>query len=193
MFALIENNQITQVGDPSVIFPNEPKPDALYAIARGAKEVIEGEREDERFYWVTFDKYEITGNTVTRKYISTPKALNDVPAVKEDGTPLMRQVRDPSSSGTDIRMIDTDEQVIVPGLKSQYAAQFKATARSLLADTDWMVIRKAERNVAIPADVAAKRLHIITECERLITACNAAADMPAFIQAVNSANWSGNE
>lgn len=169
MFALIDNNQITQIGELKALFPNELDPTPLYATARGAKEVVEGTREDERFYWVTFDKYEITGDTVTRKYTSTPKALNDV-----------------------TETID-GETFTTPGLKSQYEAQFKATARSLLAETDWMVIRKAERNVAIPSDVAAKRLHIITECDRLITACNAAANMPAFIQAVNSANWSGNE
>jgi hypothetical protein len=52
-----------------------------------------------------------------------------------------------------------------------------------------MVIRKAERNVAIPTDVVAKRAAIFAECDRLTAAVTAAADMPAFITAVQSANW----
>jgi hypothetical protein len=45
----------------------------------------------------------------------------------------------------------------------------------MLAQTDWMVIRKAERDVAIPADVVTQRAAIITECERLETAIAGAA------------------
>ncbi len=40
------------------------------------------------------------------------------------------------------------------GLKSNFIAQVKATAGSILAQSDWMVIRKAERNVDIPSSVA---------------------------------------
>jgi hypothetical protein len=59
-----------------------------------------------------------------------------------------------------------------------------------LAQTDWMVIRKAERSVAIPAETVAKRAAILAECDRLTAAVTAAQDMPSFITAVQSANWS---
>ncbi|SVE15353.1 uncharacterized protein METZ01_LOCUS468207, partial [marine metagenome] len=36
------------------------------------------------------------------------------------------------------------------GLKTSKTAQVKQTANSFLTKTDWMVIRKAERDVAIP-------------------------------------------
>ena len=59
----------------------------------------------------------------------------------------------------------------------------------MLAETDWMVIRKTERNVDIPADVVTKRAAIITECERLEAAITAAADIDAFITVVQDQRW----
>jgi hypothetical protein len=85
--------------------------------------------------------------------------------------------------------VGATEPVTTNGLKSNYIAQFKQTANSLLAQTDWMVIRKTERNVAIPDEIVAKRAAIFAECDRLTAAVTAAADMPAFITAVQSANW----
>ena len=42
------------------------------------------------------------------------------------------------------------------GLKSNFIAQVKDTAGKLLANTDWYIIRKAERNVDIPEEIALK-------------------------------------
>jgi hypothetical protein len=187
MYALVTpNNEITQIGELQTLFPNEYQPTALYAQQHGAKEIIDGNREDERFYWVTFGSYSVGETYVTRNYVNTAKALEDVAEVKEDNTPLYVQVLDP----TTMLMVDTTEQVITKGLKSNYIAQFKQTANSMLATTDWYVWRKFERMVDIPADVAAKRAAILAECDRLTAAVTAAQDMPSFITAVQSANWS---
>ena len=187
MYALVTpNNEITQIGELQTLFPNEYQPTALYAQQHGAKEIIDGNREDERFYWVTFGSYSVGDTYVTRNYVNTAKALEDRAEVKEDNTPLYVQVFNAATQA----MVDTTEQVITKGLKSQYIAQFKQTANSMLAQTDWTVIRKAERNVDIPADVAAKRAAILAECDRLTAAVTAAQDMPSFITAVQSANWS---
>jgi len=187
MYALVTpNNEITQIGELQTLFPNEYQPTALYASQHGAKEIINGNREDERFYWVTFGSYSVGDTYVTRNYVNTAKALEDRAEVKEDNTPLYVQVLNP----TTMLMVDTTEQVITKGLKSNYIAQFKQTANSMLAQTDWMVIRKAERSVAIPAETAAKRAAILAECDRLTAAVTAATDMPSFITAVQSANWS---
>jgi hypothetical protein len=59
----------------------------------------------------------------------------------------------------------------------------------MLAQTDWMVTRKFERDIDIPADVVTKRAAIVTECDRLETAITAAADMDAFIVVVQNQNW----
>lgn len=74
-------------------------------------------------------------------------------------------------------------------LKSQWIAQVKQTAGSLLAQTDWMVIRKAERDIAIPLDVATKRLAVLTEANRLETAIRECADVPALIAVVTAQQW----
>ena len=167
MYALVtSNNEITQIGELQALFPNEFQPTALYASQHGAKEIIDGNREDERFYWVTFGSYSVGEVYVTRNYVNTPKALEDVTETVDGQTSTTQ------------------------GLKSQYIAQFKQTANSMLSSTDWTVIRKAERNVDIPADVAAKRAAILAECDRLTAAVTAAQDMPSFITAVQSANWS---
>lgn len=169
MYALVtSNNEITQIGELQALFPNEFQPTALYAQQHGAKEIIDGNREDERFYWVTFGSYSVGETYVTRNYVNTAKALEDVTETPEGQT----------------------EPITTQGLKSQYIAQFKQTANLLLATTDWTVIRKIERGVDIPADVAAKRAAILAECDRLTAAVTAAQDMPSFITAVQSANWS---
>jgi len=59
------------------------------------------------------------------------------------------------------------------GLKSQFIAQVKTTAGSILAQTDWMVIRKAERNVDIPSSVATYRASVVAKADEFETAISA--------------------
>ena len=75
------------------------------------------------------------------------------------------------------------------GLKKQWTAQVKETAGKLLLATDWMVVRKVERNVEIPADIVTKRSVVMAECDRLETAISGCADVPALISVVSSQNW----
>lgn len=164
MFALISNGQVTQVGELSILFPNTSNPTHAFAIEQSALEVVEGEQKDQRFYWVTFDKYEVTGNVVTRTYVNTPKALEDVTETPEGAT----------------------EPVTTKGLKSQAIAQTKVTANSLLAQTDWMVIRKTERNVDIPADVIAERAKIIADCTAKEAAITAATTIDELVAALTN-------
>jgi len=183
MYALIENNAVTQVGELSILFPNTSNPNHAFAIEQGALEVVEGEQKDQRFYWVTFDSYQVNGSVVTRTYTNTPKALEDKLEVKEDGSPLYVQVWD-ATAGIDGEMVDTTKQVVTKGLKSQWIAQNKASANSQLASTDWMVIRKAERDVAIPAEVVTERAKIIADCTAKEAAITACTTMEAFIAVV---------
>jgi len=163
MYALIENNAVTKVGELAILFPDTSNPNASFAAEQGALEVVEGEQKDQRFYWVTFDKYEVTGNVVTRTYTNTPKTLEDVTETPEGGEPITTK-----------------------GLKSQWIAQGKVAANSLLAATDWMVIRKAERNVDIPADVVAERAKIIADCTAKEAAITAATTIDELIAALTN-------
>jgi len=166
MYALINDNNVTQVGELTALFPNTSFPagfnQAEFAAEQGALEVIEGERKDERFYWVTFSHYEVQGDKAVRVYTNTPKALEDVTETPEGAT----------------------EPVTTKGLKSQWIAQAKAAAGSALAATDWMVIRKAERGVDIPAEVVAERARIISDCTAKEAAISAAATVEALIAVV---------
>ena len=160
MYALLTDNAVTKVGELATLFPDTSNPNHAFALENGALEVVEGEQKDQRFYWVTFSHYEVVDGVVTRTYTNTPKALEDV--TNEDAS-------------------------VTQGLKSQWIAQNKASANSLLASTDWMVIRKAERDVAIPSDVVTARAKIISDCtakEAAITACTTIEELIAVVAPV---------
>ena len=139
--------------------------------AIGIRWVNDPVRADDRFYW--------NGDA------DLPKALEDVDAVDENGDPVWVQVWNAETE----QMEDTEERLVTRGLKYTWIAQVKDTAGKMLAQTDWMVIRKAERDVTIPSDVATKRAAIVTECARLETAITAAANMDAFIAVVQDQRW----
>ena len=102
-----------------------------------------------------------------------------------DGTPLYKQVYDKATES----MVDTTEQVVTKGLKSNFIAQVKNTAGSLLAQTDWYIIRKAERNVDIPEEIVLKRTQIVTEANRLETNIKASTTVEGLIEVLNAQNW----
>ena len=133
---------------------------------------VEAEWYDQRFYWGP----------------SNPKLLNDREEVDEQGNPMWVKVLDKTDPQNPV-MVDSDVRLVTKGLKSQWIAQVKQTAGSMLAQTDWMVIRKAERDVAIPADVVTKRAAIIAEADRLEAAITACASVEDLIAVVNSQEW----
>lgn len=147
---------------------------SIARLALGITWETEPARSDDRFYW--------NGD------INNPKALEDREEVDEAGNPMYVKVLDKSDPENPV-MVDSDERLVTKGLKSQWIAQVKATAGTMLATTDWMVIRKAERDVAIPADVVAARAAIVAEANRLETAIAACADVSALIEVVSSQNW----
>ena len=131
----------------------------------------EAPRADDRFYW--------SGD------INNPKEMEDREEVDQEGNPMYVQEWDAEAEV----MTDTDERLVTKGLKSQWIAQVKATAGTMLATTDWMVIRKAERDVAIPDDVVAKRAAIVAEADRLEAAINLCENVEQLIAVVGSQNW----
>jgi hypothetical protein len=81
------------------------------------------------------------------------------------------------------------KEYITKGLKSNFIAQVKDTAGKLLNATDWYVIRKVERNVDIPSEIALKRTQIVTEANRLETDIKASTTVEALIEVLNAQNW----
>ena len=137
----------------------------------GIVEVADPEQYDQRFYWSP----------------TLPKLLNDREEVDQDGNPMYVKVLGEVNGQP--AMVDSTERLVTKGLKSQWTAQVKQTAGSMLAQTDWMVVRKAERNIDVPATVAAKRAAIVAECDRLEAAIAGCADVEALITVVGSQNW----
>jgi len=97
--------------------------------------------------------------------------------------------RDVERSLTDINEVDEDDnpildqdgnQVVTKGLKTIWIEQTKATANSLLAKSDWYVVRNAEKSTAIPADITTYRDDVRTASNTIETAINACADLDAF-------------
>jgi len=131
--------------------------------AIGITEVADPAPYDDRYYWG----------------VGNPKELNDRLEVKEDGSPLWVQIYDPVTES----MVDTDVQVVHKGLKSQAIAQIKQTAGSLLAPTDWKVIRAAETGTALDAETLAARAAIRTASnanESAVAACTTVDELAAL-------------
>lgn len=104
-----------------------------------------------------------------RFYWSAGNAKNiaDVNEVDEDGDPIL----------------DEDGvQVVTKGLKSNAIAQTKVTAGSILAPTDWMVVKAAEvSGYTVPSAVTTYRAAVRTASNTIETAITNAADHAAFM------------
>jgi hypothetical protein len=99
---------------------------------------------------------------------NTPKALDDVNEVDEDGNPVIDPI--------------TNQQRVALGLKSQYKNEIKTTASVKLQPTDWMVIKAAEvADYTVPADVTTYRAAVRTASNTIETSIDGAADHTAFV------------
>lgn len=135
----------------------------------GVVEVADEPTYDQRFYWG----------------VGNPKLLDDRPEFKEDGTPLYVQVYDPATES----MVDTAEQVVTKGLKSQWIAQVKDTAGKMLAATDWKVVRAAEGVKPTDAETLAARTAIREYSNALETKITACTTVEQLIEVLNNQNW----
>lgn len=120
--------------------------------AIGITEVADAVRADDRFYW--------NGD------INLPKALEDREESDKDGNPLYVKVLSTDADGKPV-MVDSTKRLVTKGLKSTFIDQVKTTAGSILAQTDWMVTRKVERDVAIPEAVVAYRAEVVAKADQL--------------------------
>ena len=106
---------------------------------------------DNRFYWDA----------------TTPKALDDVDAVDEDGNPVL----------------DEDGvQVVTKGLKTVAIERVKAQAGGLLQPTDWMVIKASEvSGYTVPADIVTYRAAVRTKSNAIEASITACTTLAAFM------------
>jgi hypothetical protein len=128
-------------------------------------------RPDDRYYWVTANE--------DGSFSKIPKELEDREEVDQDGNHMFVKVL--SVVNGEPAMVDSLERLVTKGLKSNFIAQIKQTANSILSQTDWMVIRKAERNVDIPADTVAYRAAVVAKASELETAISAVTSVEELI------------
>jgi hypothetical protein len=192
MFAIVQNNEIVKTGGSiRTLFPNISFPaggaSAQFKADNGVVEVVSGEQKDQRFYWVTpaNPSLQLVDGVPTFMFTNTPKELEDREEVDEDGNPLYVKVL--GEVDGEPAMVDSAERLVTKGLKSQFIAQAKDSANKALAATDWYVIRKAERDVAIPAEVVAERQAIIDACTAKEAAITAATTIEGLMTAVQGA------
>lgn len=117
----------------------------------GITEVADAVRADDRFYW--------DGD------ITNPKALEDKEESDEDGNPLYVKVLDTVDGKP--AMVDSTKRLVTKGLKSNFIAQVRNTAYTILLQTDWAVVRKAERAIEIPADITTYRADVLQTLDHL--------------------------
>ena len=195
MYAIVKDGQIVKKGNSlKAMFPNVVIPAvgtdsfATWKATNGVVDVVYGARKDERFYFNSEDAPIVEDGVVKVNYTSIAKLLNDREESDEEGNPLFVKVLGTDEAGEPV-MVDSDVRLVTKGLKSQWTAQVKETANKMLSATDWTVIRKAERDVAIPDDIITKRAAIVAECSRLEAAISAAADVDALKDVVDNQNW----
>jgi len=128
-------------------------------------------RADDRYYW--------------NGELDNPKALEDVEAVDKDGNPLWVQKLDEETKA----MVNTPVRLVTKGLKSVKIAEVNHTAGTILANTDWYVTRKTEREVDIPENVVTHRAAIVTEANRVETAIAKVTDVESLINVMENVKW----
>ena len=128
-------------------------------------------RADDRYYW--------------NGEIDNPKAMEDVDAKDKDGNQIYVQVWNPETE----EMENTEERLVTKGLKTTKIAEVKHTANTLLAPTDWYVIRFMESEVVMPSKVVDFREEVKVECDRLETAIAACTDVEGLIDVMQGASW----
>jgi len=194
MYAKITDGAIAATGTLKQLFPNTSFPagvaDSDFKTANGLQDIVLAEQKDRKYYWVTQGNVTLVGGVPTQGFTNTAMAIEDVDAKDSDGNQLYVQVWD-ADEGEEGEMVDTSEKLITRGLKYNFKNQIKSQANSALAGTDWMVIRLAEREVAIPDASVTYRAAVITEYARLKTAITDAANVDALAGVINAQNWPG--
>ena len=187
MYAIVENNQITQyINHPkSVVIGDVRYPAKIFELwttaekeAIGIYEIVVDKTnyKDPAYYINTNSTYTFADGQVTESWgTATPKRLNDENAVDEDGN----------------NILDADgNQVINYGLKTEKKRIVKQQASGLLAPTDWYVVKASEvADYSVPSNITTFRANVRTksnEMETQIDACTTVDELKTLYEYVNT-------
>ena len=172
MYALVESGSITKIftNPKGFVLNNIQYPADIFSKwtkdekeAIGIYEVITDStnKKDEEYFINTNEEYNYADNQVTRSWgTATPKRLEDEDAKDQDGN----------------NILDEDgNQVINYGLKTIKKRIIKQQASSLLAPTDWYVVKATEvTEYNVPENITTFRSDVRSksnELENQIDAC----------------------
>ena len=176
MYALVENNQITQlINNPkSLMIGDVNYPAKIFSVwslselnAIGIYEVITDStnKKDEKWYINTNESYTFADNQVTRSWgTATAKAHADTLWTAQDET---------DGKGT-------EGEVKSRGLKYHLIKDLKITVANELAKTDWYITRNTEKSTAIPSSISTHRDAVRTKQASMETQILNASDTPAL-------------
>ena len=179
MYAIVENNQITQyVNFPkSIVIGDVRYPAKIFELwskvekeSIGIYEIIVDQTnyKDPEYYINTNSSYTFADGQVTESWgTATPKELEDRNATDEDG-------------------VELDPVVVIEGLKTQKKKIVKQQASGLLAPTDWYVVKATEvADYSVPANVTTFRSDVrakSNEMETQIDACTNVDELKALYE-----------
>ena len=124
--------------------------------AAGISEIVLQPFPDQRLYTSSHND----DGSVT----STAKSLTDVKAVDANGNAFLDQ---------------DGNQVVTLGVKSNLKNEVKSQQAARLAQTDWAIVRKADKGTDIPSNIQTYRDAIRTKATEMETAIDNAADTDA--------------
>jgi hypothetical protein len=176
MFALVESGSITKYlnGNKGIQIGDLKYPRAIYTLWTEAErnaigiytvEYDDSNKEDERWYINTNQSYAFANNKVTATYgTATAKAHADTTWTAED-----------EDNG-----LGTEGEIAARGLKYDLIRTVKAQAAGILAETDWYITRKSEKNTAIPSSITTHRDAVRSKQAAMETAITNASDTAAL-------------
>ena len=186
MYAVVENNQITQfINYPkSIVIGDVRYPAKIFTMwSKAEKEAVgiyeietdSSNYKDPAYYINTNEQYNFADNKVVKSWgTATPKRLEDENAVDENGDPLLQN----------------GVQVINYGLKTEKKKIVKQQASGLLAPTDWYVVKSTEvADYDIPANILSFRADVRTksnEMETMIDNCTTVDELKALYEYTNT-------
>jgi hypothetical protein len=132
-------------------------------------------KKDEGYFINTNEQFKFENNKVISYFgTATPKQLEDVNAVDEDGEPVLQD----------------GVQVVIKGLKSQKISISKQQASGLLAPTDWYVVKANEvEGYTIPTAISTFRTEVravSNQQEAQIKACTTAEQLKSLYEYTNT-------
>ena len=175
MYALITDGSIAKIfsGNRGLTIGNIQYPRDIFSKwteaqrnAIGIFEVIQNDakKKDKAYYTNTNQTftYDADAGTVTATYgDATAKAHADANATDADGN-------------------DLDPVIVIEGLKTIRIRSVKQQAASILQNTDWYIVRKADAGTSVPSAITTFRAAVRTKAAAMETLITNASNTPAI-------------